>query len=54
MARAAGRVVVAVLVAILVSYLAVTPHHIQQPVDREAGLQLSPQIAPGRSPRRGY
>ena len=46
-------VVVAVLVAILVGYLAVTRHDIQ-PVDREADLQLSPQIAPGRSPRRGY
>ena len=29
-------------------------HDIQQPVDREAALQLSPQIASGRSPRRGY
>jgi uncharacterized membrane-anchored protein len=47
-------VVVAALVAILVGYLAVTRHDIQSPADAEADLQLSPQIAPGRSPRRGY
>jgi len=47
-------VIVAVAVAILVGYLAVTRHDIQQPADAEADLQLSPQIAPGRSPRRGY
>jgi uncharacterized membrane-anchored protein len=47
-------VVVALLVAFLVGYLAVTRHDIQQPVDGEAAAQLSPQIAPGRSPRRGY
>ena len=47
-------VVVAIAVAVLVGYLAVTRHDIQQPVDREADLQLSPQIAPSRSPRRGY
>ena len=47
-------VVVTVLVAILVGYLAVTRHDIQQPAGGEDGLPLSPQIAPGRSPRRGY
>jgi uncharacterized membrane-anchored protein len=47
-------VVVAALVAILVGYLAVTRHDIQPPADGEADLQLSPQITPGRSPRRGY
>ncbi len=47
-------VAVAVLVAILVGYLAVTRRDIQSPADSEEGLQLSPQIAPGRSPRRGY
>jgi uncharacterized membrane-anchored protein len=47
-------VIVAVLVAILVGYLAITRHDIQAPVDREADLQLSPQIAPGRFPRRDY
>jgi uncharacterized membrane-anchored protein len=46
--------VVAVAVAILVAYLAITRHDIQPPADGEADLQLSPQIAPGRSPRRGY
>jgi len=51
-----GRVaaIVAVVVAILVGYLAVTRHDIQPPADREADLQLSPHMAPGRSPRRGY
>jgi uncharacterized membrane-anchored protein len=51
-----GRVaiVVAVLVATLVGYLAVTRRDIQSPADSEDGLQPSPQIAPGRSPRRGY
>jgi len=51
-----GRVaiVVAVLVVILVAYLAITRHDIQQPTDGESDLQLSPQIASGRSPRRGY
>jgi uncharacterized membrane-anchored protein len=47
-------VVVAVLVAILVAYLAVTRHDIQPPVNLEADPQLSPQMAPGRSPRCGY
>ena len=47
-------VAVAVLVAILVGYLAVTRHDIQQPADGEDSLPLSPQIAPGRFPRRGY
>jgi len=47
-------VVVTVLVAILVGYLAVTRRDIQSPADSEDGLQVSPQIAPGRSPRRGY
>ncbi len=47
-------VVVAVLVATLVGYLAVTRRDIQSPADSEDGLQPSPQIAPGRSPRRGY
>jgi uncharacterized membrane-anchored protein len=47
-------VVVTILVAILVGYLAVTRHDIQQPAGGEDGLPLSPQIAPGRSPRRGY
>ncbi len=47
-------VVVTVLVAILVGYLAVTRHDIQQPAGGEDRLPLSPQIAPGRSPRRGY
>ena len=47
-------VVVAVLVAMLVGYLAVTRHDIQAPAEAEAGPRLNPQIAPGRSPRRGY
>ena len=47
-------VVVAVLVAILVGYMAVTRHDIQSPAGREDGQPLSPQIAPGRSPRHGY
>ena len=47
-------VVVTIAVALLVGYLAVTRHDIQQPAGAEADLQLSPQIAPGRSPRRDY
>ena len=47
-------VIVAIAVAILVGYLAITRHDIQQPADGEADLQLSPQIAPGRFPRRDY
>jgi uncharacterized membrane-anchored protein len=47
-------VVVAVLVAILVGYLAVTRHDIQAPAEDAPDPALSPQIAPGRSPRRGY
>jgi uncharacterized membrane-anchored protein len=47
-------VVVAVLVAMLVGYLAVTRHDIQAPAEDEPDPRLSPQIAPGRSPRRGY
>ena len=34
--------------------LAVTRRDFQSPADSEDGLQVSPQIAPGRSPRRGY
>ena len=47
-------VVVAVLVAILVGYLAVTRHDIQAPAADADDPRLSPQIAPGRDPRRGY
>ena len=47
-------VVVAVLVAILVGYLAVTRHDIQAPAEDTDDPRLSPQIAPGRYPRRGY
>ena len=47
-------VVVTIAVALLVGYLAVTRHDIQQPAGEEADLQLSPQIAPGRSPQRDY
>jgi uncharacterized membrane-anchored protein len=47
-------VIVAVLVAILVGYLAVTRRDIQPPADGDADLQLSRQIAPGRSPQRDY
>ena len=47
-------VIVTIAVASLVGYLAVTRRDIQSPADSEDGLQPSPQIAPGRSPRRGY
>jgi uncharacterized membrane-anchored protein len=47
-------VIVAIAVAILVGYLAITRRDIQPPADGEAARQLNPQIAPGRSPRRGY
>ena len=47
-------VIVAVLVAILVGYLAVTRRDIQPPADGDADLQLSRQIAPGRSPQHDY
>ncbi len=47
-------VVVTVLVAILVGYLAVTRHDIQAPAEDADDPRLSPQIAPGRYPRRGY
>ncbi len=47
-------VIVAILVAILVGYLAVTRRDIQPPADGDADLQLSRQIAPGRSPQRDY
>ncbi len=47
-------VVVAILVAILVAYLAITRRDIQPPADSESHPQLSPQIAPGRSPQRDY
>ena len=43
-------VIVAIAVAGLVGYLAVTRHDIQQPVGRDA----DPQIAPGFSAPRGY
>jgi uncharacterized membrane-anchored protein len=47
-------VIVAVIVAILVGYLAVTRRDIQPPQARAADPQVNPQIAPGRSPHRGY
>jgi uncharacterized membrane-anchored protein len=46
-------VVVAILVAIGVGYLAVTRRDIQRPQEYEAGPQASPQMAPERPPYRG-
>jgi len=45
---------VAILVAVLVAHLAVTRHDIQPPADLQAGPPMRPQLAPDRSPRRGY
>ena len=47
-------VIVAVIVAILVGYLAVTRRDIQPPQPLAADPRANPQIAPGRSPHRGY
>jgi uncharacterized membrane-anchored protein len=47
-------VIVAVIVAILVGYLAVTRRDIQPPQALAADPRANPQIAPGRSPHRGY
>ena len=47
-------VIVAVIVAILVGYLAVTRRDIQPPQAFETDPRVSPHMAPGRSPRRGY
>jgi uncharacterized membrane-anchored protein len=46
-------VIVAIIVAIGVGYLAVTRHDIQRPADLETDPRMSPQVTPGRSPRRG-
>ena len=47
-------VIVAVIVAILVGYLAVTRRDIQPPQVLAADPRVDPQTAPGRSPHRGY
>jgi uncharacterized membrane-anchored protein len=47
-------VIVAVIVAILVGYLAVTRRDIQPPQALAADPRVNPQMAPGRSPHRGY
>ena len=47
-------VIVAVIVAILVGYLAVTRRDIQPPQARAADPGVNPQMAPGRSSLRGY
>jgi uncharacterized membrane-anchored protein len=47
-------VIVAVIVAILVGYLAVTRRDIQSPQALAADPRVNPQMAPGRSPHRGY
>ena len=47
-------VIVAVIVAILVGYLAVTRRDIQPPQALAADPRVDPQTAPGRSPHRGY
>ena len=47
-------VIVTVLVAIGVGYLAVTRRDIQPPQALTADPRMNPQIAPGRSPHRGY
>ncbi len=46
-------VIVAIAVAVLVGYLAVTRRDIQAPEEYAASPQLSPQMAPGRPPSRG-
>jgi uncharacterized membrane-anchored protein len=47
-------VIVTVIVAILVGYLAVTRRDIQPPQAGAADTRMNPQMAPGRSPYRGY
>lgn len=47
-------VIVAVIVAILVGYLAVTRRDIQPPQASPANLGMNPHVAPGRSALRGY
>ena len=47
-------VIVAVIVAILVGYLAVTRRDIQPPQALAADPRVNPPMAPGRSPHRGY
>ena len=47
-------VIVTVTVACLVGYLAVTRRDIQRPADRDGVRLMSPQMAPGSSPRREY
>jgi len=46
-------VIVAIAVAVLVGYLAITRRDIQAPEEYAASPQLSPQMAPGRPPSRG-
>jgi uncharacterized membrane-anchored protein len=46
-------VIVAILVALFVGYLAITRRDIQPPQDRMAGSQLSPEMTTGRPPYRG-
>jgi uncharacterized membrane-anchored protein len=47
-------VIVAVIVAILVGYLAVTRRDIQPPQANPADSGMNPHVAPGRSALRGY
>ncbi|MDQ2812323.1 MAG: hypothetical protein M3Z75_10715 [Actinomycetota bacterium] len=47
-------VIIAILVAALVGYLAVTRRDIQPDQPGEASPRTNPQMAPGSSPRRGY
>jgi len=47
-------VIVAMIVAILVGYLAVTRRDIQPPRARAADPRMNPRMAPGRSSLRGY
>jgi uncharacterized membrane-anchored protein len=46
-------VIVAILVAAFVGYLAITRRDIQPPQDRMAGSRLSPEMTTGRPPYRG-
>jgi uncharacterized membrane-anchored protein len=47
-------VVAAILVAVLVGYLAVTRHDIQAPQPDAASPHIDPEMAPGSGPRSGY